>query len=704
MRLQASAPPKKPRKSALSLTSLKGVGPKRAKLLARKGLQTILDLLFFVPIRYEDRSQITPIDHAEEDRSVLVKGRVLYGREELFYPSRKRLYKILIKDRSGSLELIWFRYRKPHLYRFAAPGVELLAFGRIKKNRGIRQMAHPDITLTDKNTEPGLGFLPVYSEIQGIASKVLRSIIGMAMEAYLTDLVDPVPGHVTRDLGLPNIEETLRSVHFPPKDSSIDILNQFNTPFHKRLIFDRFFLVMLAMVFRKKFRENKEGPVFSAPLNLKERIDAFFPFHLTSDQARVIEEIAGDFKTKKTMNRLLMGDVGCGKTLVAIIAAYLAIRNGRQAAIMVPTQVLAEQHMTTFAGLSDDMGFRPVLLTGQLKKSERQTIYKGIGTGRHNLVIGTQSLIQGGLSFSNLGLVIIDEQHRFGVRQRALMESKGRNPNLLVMTATPIPRTLAITLYGDMDISTIKEYPKGHRAVLTRLLRKTQKREVYSTLKRKMAAGEQAFVICPVIEKSEERDLKNAVDMAEKLQKIFSPRFRTGLIHGRLSPGERETVMDEFRKGHIDLLVGTTVIEVGVHVPRATVMVIEHPERFGLAQLHQLRGRVGRGSERGLCYLMTSENLPDKSMARLEILVKSHDGFEIAQKDLELRGQGELTGMRQAGLGELDFREVMSEPELLKRAREEAEQMISADPELLNPRHGPLREMVVSLLTDPLDL
>jgi len=434
------------------------------------------------------------------------------------------------------------------------------------------------------------------------------------------------------------------------------------------------------------------------------RIEKSFPFKLTTHQKRAIEDIVTDFKKGKPMNRLLLGDVGCGKTVIAAVAAHICIRNNGQVALMVPTQVLANQHMEYFLSLSDGLGFRPVLLTGSLKAAERKEISAKIGNGEYNLIIGTHSLIQEKLSFYKLGLVIIDEQHKFGVRERALMDRKGENPHQLVMTATPIPRTLAITIYGDMDISTIKEYPEGHTPVVTQLVEEGRKRKVLETLKHRMSEGKQAFVICPVIEGSEDMDLKSAIETAEKLRKIFTPSFRVGLIHGQLSPDAREKVMDDFRKGLIDLLVGTTVIEVGVHVPGATIMIIEHPERFGLAQLHQLRGRVGRGSERGICYLIVSGNLSERAISRLKTLVENNDGFKIAQKDLELRGQGELIGMKQAGMGELDFMETMRESELLFKAKQEAERLIDSDPDLLHPENYRLKIMVESVLTKPLDL
>jgi len=399
-----------------------------------------------------------------------------------------------------------------------------------------------------------------------------------------------------------------------------------------------------------------------------------------------------------------MGDVGCGKTAVAAVAAYACVLNNGQAAIMAPTQVLASQHLEYFSGLSQKMGFRPALLTGLLKKSGREDLYRKIKEGGYNLVIGTQSLIQEDLAFQNLSLVIIDEQHRFGVRERALIDRKGNNPHLLVMTATPIPRTLAMTVYGDMDVSVIKEFPRGHVPASARLVSETEKREVFDFLRVRLSQGDQAFVICPVIEGSEELDLKNATDMAQKLAKILSPPYQVGLMHGRLPPQEREAVMAGFRAGRIHLLIGTTVVEVGVHVPKATLMIIEHPERFGLAQLHQLRGRVGRGSDRGVCFLMASGSLSENALSRLKVLVDHHDGFEIARKDLEHRGYGELIGMKQTGLGEMDLLEMMKEPDLLSRAKEEAERLLDADPDLLSAENRALRDFVESVLSRPIDL
>jgi len=692
-------------KLTLPVSTLKGVGPKRAAFFARKGISTILDLLFFTPIRYEDRTKITPIQEVQEGTPVQVQGKVVSCKEERFFRSRKKMFRIMIRDEGAGLELLWFNYKKPHLTAIADQGSILLAYGTVNRNHGRRQMVHPEV-MRPATEAPGelLGFYPVYSGVEGMSSAMVRSLMMKALQGHLASIIDPVPAQLAEALGLPSLEEALRSVHFPPKACSIADLNAGQTSFHRRLLFDRFFLIMLTIAFRKRDRKRKTCPSLPLSSKAQNEVGRFFPFTFTHDQTRTVHDILRDLSSGKPMSRLLMGDVGCGKTAVAAVAAYACVRNNGQAAIMAPTQVLASQHLEYFSGLSQKMGFRTALLTGLLKKSEREDLYRKIKEGGYNLVIGTQSLIQEDLAFQNLSLVIIDEQHRFGVRERALIDRKGNNPHLLVMTATPIPRTLAMTVYGDMDVSVIKEFPRGHVPASARLVSETEKREVFDFLRARLSQGDQAFVICPVIEASEELDLKNATDMAQKLAKILSPPYQVGLMHGRLPPQEREAVMAGFRAGRIHLLIGTTVVEVGVHVPKATLMIIEHPERFGLAQLHQLRGRVGRGSDRGVCFLMASGSLSQNALSRLKVLVDHHDGFEIARKDLEQRGYGELIGMKQTGLGEMDLLEMMKEPDLLSRAKEEAERLLDADPDLLSAENRALRHFVESVLSRPIDL
>jgi len=689
----------------LPLSALQGVGPKRAEAFARKGIRTVLDLLFFTPIRYEDRTRITPIQEAREGAPVQVLGRVVFSKEEMFFRTRKKAFRILIRDERAGLELLWFHYKKAHLSAMAAPGATLLAYGPVTRNHGRMQIVHPQVVLLpDGDPDKRLGFYPVYSSVEGLSSAMVRSLMMKALREHLPLILDPVPGELAQTLNLPSLEEALRAVHFPPKTCAITDLNACRTDFHKRLLFDRFFLVMLTIAFRKRDRKKTACPRLTLSSEAHEDLERFFPFPFTRDQRRAVQDILRDLSAGRPMSRLLLGDVGCGKTAVAAVAAHACVRNGGQVAIMAPTQVLASQHLETFSGFPEKMGFRPALLTGMLRKSEREELYRNIKEGACNLVIGTQSLIQEDLAFRDLRLVIIDEQHRFGVRDRALIDRKGHTPHLLVMTATPIPRTLAMTVYGDMEVSVIKEFPRGHVAATARLVTEGEKRVVFDFLKARLSQGDQAFVICPVIDASEEMDLKNATDMARKLAKILSPPYRVGLVHGRLPPQEREATMADFRAGRVHLLVGTTVVEVGVHVPRATLMIIEHPERFGLAQLHQLRGRVGRGSDRGVCFLMASASLPEQALSRLRILLDHHDGFEIAQKDLELRGTGELIGMKQNGLGDLDLAEMIREPDLLFLAKEKADQLLDRDPELLDPRHRALKGFVESVLTRPIDL
>ncbi|MFC1891723.1 ATP-dependent DNA helicase RecG [Thermodesulfobacteriota bacterium] len=679
----------------IPISRLKGVGPSRVEMFAGKGLHTIFDLFYFIPVNYEDRTSFIDIDKTEEGVAALIKGKIVYGKEETFPRSKKRLFRIIIQNKHNKMELLWFHYRKAHLSAVIQSEDELIVYGTVRLNNGRKQMVHPEVTVSKGQDEKfQFAYYPVYSVIKGISGNLIRSLMEKALDTYLEYIADPVPKTVINKLGLPDLKQTIRDVHFPTEKLSFKILKSAGTKAHKRLIFDRFFFTMMAVALMKKYRQNRSAPRADIPKSFEKKLSEVFPFLLTSHQQKAIDDIRQDLTSGKQMHRLLMGDVGCGKTVVAVAAAYIIIRNNRQACIMVPTQVLGCQHMEYFSSLAEISGFKPVLLTGDLNRSDRKKIYAGIKSGKYNLIIGTHALIQERLSFKDLGLAIIDEQHRFGVRQRALISKKNGTPHLLVMSATPIPRTLAMTVYGDMEISIINEYPKGRTPIKTFLIDEQKKRWAFDTLKKRMSAGQQAFVICPVIEASEEKDLLSAIEMEDRLKKVLSPTFRIGLIHGRMDPSARSQVMDALYNNKIDLLVGTTVIEVGVHVPDATVMVIEQPERFGLAQLHQLRGRVGRGIDGGICLLILPENIPEKALERLKIFENVSDGFEIAQKDLELRGHGELTGMKQSGVGELDLSEIFGEPELLTAAKQEAENLIDSDPDLSRPEHIRLKNIL----------
>ncbi|MBW1819767.1 MAG: ATP-dependent DNA helicase RecG [Deltaproteobacteria bacterium] len=684
------------------LTSLKGVGPGRAALFAGRGPHTLLDLLFYLPLRYEDRRVISPINEAAPDRDVLVMGRVVSFGERLFAHTRKRMFRAIVQDDGGRLELLWFHYRPAHLKSIFKKDMQVLAYGRVRPNRGVFQMIHPDIRpLTTKGAEDGLGIYPVYSPIEKLSGRFIANAVQNAAACCEQTIPDAVPRAVTLSLGLPVLGSALLGAHFPPRDTPFQDLSEFSAPFHRRLVFDRFTGVMLNVLARKRRREERSCPAFSIPGDFSEQWARRLPFMPTGDQQKAVEELVADMRRGRPMNRLLQGDVGCGKTAVAAAAAWAAVSNGTQAALMVPTQVLARQHQASFDAMSADMGFNTALLTGALRGAERRRVLRGIETGAFNLVIGTQALIRDAVVFHRLGLAIIDEQHRFGVRQRALLDGKGDAPHLLVMTATPIPRTLAMTVYADLSVTTIREYPKDRLPVVTRLVSEDMKRDVYEAMAAALSRGRQAMVVCPVIETSEDNELKDAVQMAEGLRKLFEPRFKVGLVHGRLPADEKDLIMERFRRREIQILVGTTVIEVGIHAPDATLMVVEHPERFGLAQLHQLRGRVGRGSAGGLCFMMMTKGLSDQARSRLSFLEKSNDGFAIAGKDLELRGQGELTGLRQAGAGELDFRDMLREPELLMAAKTACENILAEDPDLMRPEHAMLKTMIESDKTGP---
>jgi ATP-dependent DNA helicase RecG len=663
------------------LTSLKGIGPRRGAMLAQRGLHTLLDLFFFMPIRYEDKRRILPIAETGEGQHCLVAGKVIRAREQGPAATGRRVFTLRIKDESGLLDLIWFHFKRPYLKRFSRSGSLLLAYGFVRKHLGQRQIVHPELTPVSSSediTPPGI--VAVYPHVKGISKNLIRTLMGRVLNRYEDEILDGLPEALIRRLDLPNLGEALRSVHIPPPDADVTALNGLATPGHRRLVFERFFHVMLGLAFHKRIWRGAAAPVLKAPSDYIAGLPRYFPFVLTDDQMDAVTDIIKDMGGGRPMSRLIHGDVGCGKTAVCLLAAHVTVMNHHQVAIMVPTQVLAKQHYDTFRKYAKTMGFKPTLLTGSLSKSTRQQMKTGIQKGEFNIIIGTHALIQQDVAYADLGLVVIDEQHRFGVRQRGLMAKKGVNPHLLVMTATPIPRTLAMTVYGDLDVSVIKKYPTGRLPVETRLFGQTQKREVLNLVQDTVASGRQAMVVCPVIDVSEDHDLKSATEMYSRLKRIFAPHHKVGLIHGRLDPEEKERVMEDFQKGKTHLLVGTTVIEVGVHVPGVKTLVVEQPERFGLAQLHQIRGRAGRGLEQGLCLMMLSKDLSEHTLSRLKFFAACHDGFRIAEKDLELRGQGQLAGERQSGLGELNLAEMLREPELLFTAKKEAENMVASDP------------------------
>ena len=673
------------------ISRLTGIGPKRAQFFKAKGIRTVRDLLYFFPSRYEDRRKVIPISDIRPGEQALVWGSVQGGGEERLGRRRKKVFKIEIGDGTGTLQILWFNYTPARLWKLARTGKGLAVYGRVRVFGRSLQMIHPEVEETEC---PRSGFLrPIYPGVKGLSQKIVRNAAEHAVGGWLDLVADPVPPLFIEKLKLPKLPAAIQSLHIPPRECDLQELNDHVSKYHNRIRFDRFLGVVMAVLLKRHERSGatRREP-YRLPPDFLERFQANLPFDLTLDQVKAIRQICGDLEKGLAMMRLLQGDVGCGKTVVAAAAAYAAILNGQQAALMAPTQILARQHFVFFSNLPEPLGFKPVFLTSALAPEEKTRAYEKIRHGDCSLVVGTQALVQDEVQFNNLGLVVIDEQHRFGVRQRALLAKKGKAPHVLVMTATPIPRTLAMVLYADLDVSIIRSRPPGYKGVITRIMDEGEKRRIYELVTMRMGMGEQVMVVCPVIQGSEDQDLRDALNMYEALKGLYEPRFRVGLIHGDMAPGRKDGIMQEFRKRRIQMLVSTTVVEVGVHAPGATVMVVEHPERFGLAQLHQLRGRVGRGEKQGLCILVKRRGISEQAEKRLKVLASCDDGFLISEQDLIFRSHGELTGLRQAGPGEIDISEVLENQNLLSAAKEVAEEILKEDPGLRTPKYELLRK------------
>jgi ATP-dependent DNA helicase RecG len=539
--------------------------------------------------------------------------------------------------------------------------------------------------------------VPVYPATEGLHQKTLRSVIKRIVDEYADQAPDCLPLALRERLQLLGASQALREVHFPSAAADLEALNQWSSAAHRRLVFEEFFLLELGLALRQRETTIEERAMaYRGTGVLADRLRTKLPFTLTAAQERVLAELGENLQRPHPMNRLLQGDVGSGKTIVALLAMLLAIESGFQAAIMAPTEILAEQHYRTMQVLVQTLGVRIALLTSGTKGRRRRELLQTIADGDVDLIVGTHTLIQEGVEFKALALAVIDEQHRFGVLQRATLKRKGYFPDVLVMTATPIPRTLAMTVYGDLDVSTIDELPPGRLPVLTKLCYESRRSESYELLRGAVRQGRQVYVVYPLIEESEKMDLRAATAMAEHLQHEVFPEYRVGLLHGRLKRDEKEDIMRGFLAGDLQVLVSTTVIEVGVDVPNASVMLIEHAERFGLAQLHQLRGRVGRSHHQAYCLLMAHFPMSEEAKQRLQALTESHDGFAIAEKDLDIRGPGEFLGTRQSGLPELRVAHLIRDQRILAEARQEAFALVARDPQLALPEHATLRQALMS--------
>jgi ATP-dependent DNA helicase RecG len=660
---------------------LHGVGPQRAATLEQRGIATVGDLLSYLPFRYEDRIRFSPIAEIVPGQVHTILAEVASGGGNTIRFARGRgpVFHVTVKDGSGALHARFFH--GGYLQERLKEGQRLVLHGKADVDPyrpGRIEMVNPQIELvsgSDKtpadSTEVGR-IVPIYEAIGGISSRMLRRIIYSVLLDFDGNVPDPLPGEILERYRFPARRQALLSVHFPPQDESLELLNSSRSPAQVRLIFEEFFYYQLALALRRAGDHRKRGiPMRVREMKVREAVKRILPFKPTAAQKRVLAEIATDLERPYPMHRLLEGDVGSGKTIVAFEAATIVIENGYQVALMAPTEILAAQHFLSARRIFENSGYGVELITSGRKRAEREEILARVECGEIKIVVGTHALIEDPVKFERLGLVIVDEQHRFGVLQRKRLIEKGAAPHVLVMTATPIPRTLALTLYGDLDLSVIDEMPPGRTPIETRWASEAQLAGVWEFLRREITLGRQAFVIYPVIEESKQ-ELKAATAEYERLAKTVFPKMRVGLLHGRLKHEEKDAAMERFRRREMDILVATTVVEVGVDVPNATVMVIEHADRFGLAQLHQLRGRIGRGTENSHCILVAPKSIAGDARERIETMVATSNGFEIAERDLKQRGPGEFFGTRQHGDAAFSFAQPLRDHELLEFARREA--------------------------------
>jgi ATP-dependent DNA helicase RecG len=680
-----------------------GVGEKRAAALEQEGIETVEDLLLHIPRLYLDRRHLTPISQVAPDTAATVLGTV---RRTNVIPGKPGRFEMMLGDDTGFLRCTWFgdKWMRGLRKRFA-PGDLLIVSGKVSFFNG-KQLVSPEYDILTEEGDDTLHtgrVIPVYRSSAGLReagldSRGFRRIIKPLLDRLGEAIPETLPEAVRLGCALPGRAGALYAAHFPETPEEAERARA-------RLAFDELFYMELLLALRKyRTQHGETGIAFQPKSPLARRLVEQLPFELTPAQKRVLREIHADMCRPRPMNRLLQGDVGAGKTVVAAIAMLLAVESGYQAALMAPTEILAEQHALVLKRLLDGLDVPLTFLTGGLSARERQRRHEEVASGAARIVVGTHALIQEAVAFHRLGLAVIDEQHRFGVAQRALLREKGAMPDVLVMTATPIPRTLALTVYGDLDVSVLDALPPGRKPIATRWTSENARDEVYAALRAEAAQGRQAYVVCPLVEESEKVDLKAAVDIAERLQRETFPDLRVGLLHGRMKSEEKDGVMQAFKAGAYDILVSTTVIEVGIDVPNATMMVIEQAERFGLAQLHQLRGRIGRGEHPSACILINGidpgKPVPDDTLRRLQVMTETQDGFRIADEDLQIRGPGEFLGTRQHGLPGLRIADVLRDSGLLHKARETAFALVAQDPRLEKSEHRTLRAVLARQYAD----
>jgi ATP-dependent DNA helicase RecG len=660
------------------LQFLKGVGPRKAADLKRAGLVTVEDLFYRLPFRYEDRSRMQPIASLRPGAKAAVLGEIKSARLAVTRRRGFKIFNAVVGDVSGAIRCTWMN--QPFLADILQPHLSVVIFGDVKLDSTGLHFLNPEYELvTDDITGVHTGrIVPFYEKTGSVTPNMQRKLVRFAIDQLPGELPDIVPAAVRARLQLVPRRTAFAESHFPSNDASVDTLNAFRTMAQRRMIFEEFFLYQIGHAWRRHAAGTELKPFV---LTVDDRIRAaaakILPFKLTPGQRQAAKEIVDDMRRPQPMHRLLQGDVGAGKTIVALLAALVAMENGLQVAFMAPTEILAGQHFGNIARLLSQSRFRVDLLTGSTPGLKKHTLHSHIERGTTNLIVGTHALVQEGIRFHKLGLVVIDEQHRFGVAQRAALRAKGLRPDVLLMTATPSPRTLALTDYSELDVSKIPDLPPGRTPVVTLVKPESRRDEIYQLLRDELDRGRQAYVIYPLVEGSEKVDLKSATEMADHLQAEIFPAYRVALLHGRMKADAKERIMSAFSAGHIHILVSTTVVEVGVDVPNASVMLVEHAERFGLSQLHQLRGRVGRGPGASSCVLLYQSPWTDDARERLKALASTSDGFAIAERDLELRGPGDFFGTRQSGLPKLRTGDLVRDRDIMEEAHREARSIVA---------------------------
>lgn len=675
-----------------SIQYVKGIGPKKAEKLNKLGIYTIKDLLYYFPRQFEDRSVIKKIAQLEDEEKVTVKA--LITNIESYTPKKgMTITRIDVKDDTGFAKLTFFN--REYIKNTFRVGDSILAFGKVKKNGRFVELNSCELEYLSTSPKNIGKLVPVYPLSYGITNKDIMNTVRMVFENKDIKIPEYMPEYLLKKYRLCGIDYAIKNIHFPKDKKSLKVALY-------RLIFEELLVLQLGLFMYKGGNSNEKGIVFKRDQRLDEVLESL-PFSLTRAQNRALNEIIDDMCSEKVMNRLVQGDVGSGKTVVALLALAECVFNGYQGALMAPTEILAQQHYESFTETFEDIGINVELLTGSVTKKQKEGILHRARDGEIDILIGTHALIEDNVEFKNIGLVITDEQHRFGVRQRGKLSSKGTSPDILVMTATPIPRTLALILYGDLDISIIDELPPGRQPIETIAVEKKKRDKVYNSLvRREVDKGRQVYIVCPLVEESESLDITSATETTEEIKRDFFPDLRVGLLHGKMKPSEKDAIMTAFKNHELDILVSTTVIEVGVNVPNSTLMIIENAERFGLAQLHQLRGRVGRGKHQSYCVLIYGSN-SEVCRKRMGIMEETNDGFKISEKDLEIRGPGEFFGTMQHGVPELKVANLFKHMKILKTVQQEARIIIGEDPTLDFKEYRGLKREIESKFKDKIE-